>query len=369
MKQNQTRMSSRDSLDENRQMNLDRNSQIMKKQNNQLSQLRDYYIKLRDVYHEQRKEASMNIIKYQRAIDYTRRKGDNLEKRINEIKEALNQVEHQNCAKETIEKIWYILTEYRQEVFEKAGKQLHEDNSHITNPNHDEMVAIDSSDDNYHDRFNNNSSTEQSFSHNTRRKNRGNESCKTTNRSQRKKSIPKTNYNNTTNRRSTRNKAFTAHNHDYSCNDDTSEMTISPYNDYSPCISIPNNSNLKTPEMPDLSTPNLYTPNMDTPSLNTPSIDTSGIVTPIISTEAALETPQFCDSIAARRTRRRCTENVYYKEPSLRNSISPGDPFTFSLEDGMVTPTIPNEYSRNTPRSTKQNQQKGRRRSVKNIYE
>jgi hypothetical protein len=61
------------------------------------------------------------------------------------------------------------------------------------------------------------------------------------------------------------------------------------------------------------------------------------------------DTPQPFESIAARRSRRQSTANVYYKEPSLRGALSPGDPYTFSVEGGFVTPTIPDGYSRDTP--------------------
>jgi hypothetical protein len=61
------------------------------------------------------------------------------------------------------------------------------------------------------------------------------------------------------------------------------------------------------------------------------------------------ETPKPFESIATRRTRRSGAGNVYYKEPSLRTALSPGDPYTFSVEDGIVTPTIPTGYNRKTP--------------------
>ena len=54
------------------------------------------------------------------------------------------------------------------------------------------------------------------------------------------------------------------------------------------------------------------------------------------------------DSIAGRRTPRRGKE-VYYKEPCLREALSPNSPFAFSLGEERSTPTIPPGYSRDTP--------------------
>ena len=51
-------------------------------------------------------------------------------------------------------------------------------------------------------------------------------------------------------------------------------------------------------------------------------------------------TPQF-DSIASRRTPREHSKPVYYKEPSLRGTITPGDPFTYSIETGIIKQTRP----------------------------
>lgn len=58
--------------------------------------------------------------------------------------------------------------------------------------------------------------------------------------------------------------------------------------------------------------------------------------------------PEMFESIAQRRTRRQASANVYYKEPSLRSVLTPGDPFTF--DDGIVMQRLPVGYSREAPK-------------------
>ena len=57
------------------------------------------------------------------------------------------------------------------------------------------------------------------------------------------------------------------------------------------------------------------------------------------------ETPDFEGSIASRRTPRRGKE-VYYKEPSMKEALSPDSPFVFTLGEGRTTPTLPEGYVR-----------------------
>jgi hypothetical protein len=73
------------------------------------------------------------------------------------------------------------------------------------------------------------------------------------------------------------------------------------------------------------------------------------------------ETPkglEFSDSIASRRTPRSTSLRVFYGEPPLRKALAPNGPYVFSLEDGMVTPTLPEGFVRDTPSSRR----KGRNR-------
>jgi hypothetical protein len=79
--------------------------------------------------------------------------------------------------------------------------------------------------------------------------------------------------------------------------------------------------------------------------IETPSVRSDFTIEPIILEDSIPEV----DSIAARRTRRASAIDVYYKEPSLRSQLTPGDPYTFSLEDGLVTPRVPTGYTRQTP--------------------
>jgi hypothetical protein len=79
--------------------------------------------------------------------------------------------------------------------------------------------------------------------------------------------------------------------------------------------------------------------------IETPRIRSDFTIEPIILEDS---TPEV-DSIAARRTRRASAIDVYYKEPSIRSQLTPGDPYTFSLEDGIVTPRVPTGYTRQTP--------------------
>jgi len=65
------------------------------------------------------------------------------------------------------------------------------------------------------------------------------------------------------------------------------------------------------------------------------------------------DTPINEGSIAQRRTRRSNAGNVYYKEPSLRGALTPGDPYTFSLEDGIITPKKPHIIDGDTPKRLK----------------
>ena len=73
------------------------------------------------------------------------------------------------------------------------------------------------------------------------------------------------------------------------------------------------------------------------------------IETPTITPSPVPDTPVEYESIAARRTRRSTASNVYYKEPPLRTALTPGDPYTFSLGEKIITPTIPEGYTRETP--------------------
>ena len=57
------------------------------------------------------------------------------------------------------------------------------------------------------------------------------------------------------------------------------------------------------------------------------------------------ETPDFEGSIASRRTPRR-GKDVYYKEPSMKEALSPDSPFVFTLGEERSTPTLPNGYVR-----------------------
>ena len=81
----------------------------------------------------------------------------------------------------------------------------------------------------------------------------------------------------------------------------------------------------------------------------TPVIVEETIETPTITPSPVPDTPVEYESIAARRTRRSTASNVYYKEPSLRTALTPGDPYTFSLGEKIITPTIPEGYTRETP--------------------
>ena len=82
----------------------------------------------------------------------------------------------------------------------------------------------------------------------------------------------------------------------------------------------------------------------DTPAVKVPGKRVRGKKCTIIDSPA--------DSIASRRTPRRGKE-VYYKEPSLREALSPNSPFAFSLGEERSTPTIPPGYSRDTPSISK----------------
>lgn len=79
-------------------------------------------------------------------------------------------------------------------------------------------------------------------------------------------------------------------------------------------------------------------------------------------TLSTVETPVKFESIASRRARRPSAANVYYKEPSLRAALSPGDPFTFSVEGGLVTPTLPDGYTRETPTVARRGRTSARRK-------
>ncbi|KAH0791882.1 hypothetical protein GPJ56_004239 [Histomonas meleagridis] len=70
-------------------------------------------------------------------------------------------------------------------------------------------------------------------------------------------------------------------------------------------------------------------------------------------TTPSIQETQAFDSIASRRTRRKSTKNVCYKEPTLKEMLSPGSAYAFSIEDGMGTPTLPPNYTRDTPASTR----------------
>ncbi|EAY21428.1 hypothetical protein TVAG_198670 [Trichomonas vaginalis G3] len=64
---------------------------------------------------------------------------------------------------------------------------------------------------------------------------------------------------------------------------------------------------------------------------------------------SAVDTP--VDSIASRRTRR--GKEVYYKEPTLKEALSPNSPYAFSLGEERSTPSLPSGYSRDTPSKRK----------------
>jgi flagellar biosynthesis regulator FlaF len=84
----------------------------------------------------------------------------------------------------------------------------------------------------------------------------------------------------------------------------------------------------------------------DSPMIETPK-KRSRKKTPIT------ETPDFEGSIASRRTPRR-GRDVYYKEPSMREALSPNSPFAFSLGEERVTPKIPEGYTRSPiPKKTR----------------
>lgn len=93
--------------------------------------------------------------------------------------------------------------------------------------------------------------------------------------------------------------------------------------------------------------------------LTKPSPETSpcilldeSVETPVITPNpipSVRDTPIEYESIASRRTRRSTVTDVYYKEPSLRSTLTPGDPYTFSLGEKIITPTIPDGYTRDTP--------------------
>lgn len=295
--------------DENLQSNVDKNKAIIQKQNEQLVKLRDHFVKLRNLYHDERRDFAMKSLSYQRAIDSAKRKGDQLEQRINEIHSSIENAENEKTANEMIEKIWNILKSFRKEIFIEAGEDVPND----------------------------------SFSVDLNRTKKSRKSMKATTN----KGVSYGSSANDAKLRSSRQNRNTILESDSDSFDDDQPLS-SPLNMN---LNMNANDNFITPSQISVDiTP--ITPITPLASSNPDEI----IITPTTSSM----NENFCDSIASRRTRRRCTTNVYYKEPSLRSALTPGDPFTFSLEDGIVTPTVPENYSRDTPTL---NSKRGRRKN------
>lgn len=288
--------------DENIEINADKNKAIIQKQNEQLAKLREHFVKLRNLYHDERRDYAMKSLSLQRAIESTKRKGDQLENRINEIRSSIENAENEKIANDLVEKIWSILSTFRKEIFAEAGEDAPNDSFMNDNRNsrHKDRSAAPS-----------------------------------------KKDVT---YGTTA-------QAIKSKHHQQNLNFEPeydpfdNDQPLSSPNDISPNMN--NNDNYITPSVVGAEiSPITPLQNIQTPiSLSSATNSDDLAVTP--TTTCMNE--QFCDSIASRRTRRRCTTNVYYKEPSLRSALTPGDPFTFSLEDGIVTPTVPEDYSRNTP--------------------
>lgn len=281
------RYSSIDSLqDENLQTNIDKNKSIIQKQNEQLVKLREHFVKLRNLYHDERRDYAMKSLSLQRAIDNTKRKGDQLEHRIQEIHASIENAANEKIANDLIEKLWSILNNFRKDVFTEADQDISDDGSFI----------------------------------------KGNKS-------------KEVHYGNSIKAAKSKSKR--------------QEINLeSDYDPFDQPLSSPIGMNSNLSNSDDFNTPSTIgdmtpiTPLNDMPTPITPS--SSSNLDSVVTTTPSLN-ENFCDSIASRRTRRRCTTNVYYKEPSLRSALTPGDPFTFSLEDGIVTPTVPDDYSRDTP--------------------
>lgn len=282
--------------DENIEINADKNKAIIQKQNEQLAKLREHFVKLRSLYHDERRDYAMKSLSLQRAIESTKRKGDQLESRIKEIRSSIENAENEKIANDLVEKIWSILSTFRKEIFAEAGEESPNDN--FLNDNR-----------------------------NSRHKGRSS-----------KKDIT---YGTTA-------QAIKSKHHEQNINfepeyDPFDQPLSSPIDISS---NMNNNDNYITPSVIGAEiSPITPLQNIQTPITLSATNSDDLAVTPTTT----CQNEQFCDSIASRRTRRRCTTNVYYKEPSLRSALTPGDPFTFSLEDGIVTPTVPDDYSRNTP--------------------
>ena len=307
----------RDSINE---PNDARNKAIIQKQNDQLSKLKSHFVKLRNLYHDERKDFAMKSISYQQAIEHTKRKIEKIEYRINEIKTSIQNEENEKYANELIEQIWFVLKSFRKEIFDDAGEK---------EPNSENSFSVANAQDSpeLSNQFNQRKSVSYAATANIAKRKSG---AKTQKKSPDQMEIISD--------------AFDS-------DQPFSSPIDTPINDgYHLQVDITpssNTSEIMTPSSPDF---NNMTP---IPSASNHGSNKSDIEMISQFTDGQTVHPigetQFCDSIAMRRTRRKCSTNVYYKEPSLREALTPGDPFTFSIEDGMVTPTIPNHYDRNTP--------------------
>lgn len=296
--------------DENLQSNVEKNQAIIQKQNEQLTKLREYFVNLRNRYHDERRDFAMKSISLQRAIDHTKKKGDQLELRINEIRSSIENAENEKSANDLIQKIWCILKTFRKEVFAEAGEDLPSDND----------CPIDNDDDLSNNEILNANYSNQLDPSISKRSAKYNSSAKNT---MPKSKSKRSNKNKNTNIPIDSDSGLFDHDQPLPL-----ELDTGPSDNDKCILSSRMNDSIE------------MTPITSSTTNNTDEI----MNTPIIQSN-----DNYYDSIASRRTRRRCTTNVYYKEPSLKNALTPGDPFTFSIEDGIVTPTIPNNYSRDTP--------------------
>ena len=217
--------------------NRNDNILVIKKQTDQLELMKEKFIEMRSKYHEEKRNNSLKVLTLQKQISSAKKKSQQLEIKIFELKEKNDNELKQKLAEEVIENIWSIMNDFRQTLFKDEESIEFKESNFI----------ID-----FEDSLNN-----------------------------------------------------------------------------TPIISL------------------------DTPIIN--NISPKKIEKPQIKIEKSpknIEKSPFEGSIAERRTKRN-KKDVYYKEPSLKGSLTPGDPYTFSTEEGIITPTIPNGYNRHYQKNRK----------------